>query len=151
MIIKRYFATVQSVCLQLQVCGIRVGKLGVEQVIVIQILEHYSAYFGIVPLPGELHHHPLTDMSARQGGLPAAQVSDECQGVWATAEFWHNRDAILAAQGCEGIVVQILPVHVQIEGSETYPALLTIIELLDTAAVDFTKQDDLTVVLLQAV
>jgi hypothetical protein len=74
---------VQSVCLQLQVCGIRVGKLGVEQVIVIQILAHYPAHFDIVPLPGELHHHPLADMSARQGGLPTAQVSDEWRG--------HNR------------------------------------------------------------
>ena len=45
----------------LQVCGIRLGKLGVEQVIVIQILQHYPAHFDIVPLPGELHHHPLAD------------------------------------------------------------------------------------------
>ena len=32
-------------------------------------------------------------------------------------------------------IVQTLPVHIQIEGSEAYTVLLTIIELLDTAAI----------------
>src|SRR6266851_3012471 len=68
--------------LRLQVCSICVGKLSVEQVVVVEVLKHYPAHFGIVPLPGELHHHPLADMGARQGSLPTAQVSDECQGVW---------------------------------------------------------------------